>query len=59
METIITTSVIPQFDVFFIGKKHLCNFFENPGSSSKSGSRSKGQFQGQKCQKDDFPQIQL
>ena len=50
METIITTSVIPHFDVFFIGKKHLCNFLDNPRSSSKSGSRSKGQFQGQKCQ---------
>ena len=37
METIITTSVIPHFDVFFIGKKHLCNFFIIQGHRQNQG----------------------
>ena len=58
METIIATSVIPHFDVFLM-EKNICYFFDNPRSSSKSRSRSKKQFQGQKCQKFDFQQLQL
>ena len=57
METIITTSVIPHFDVFFIGKKHLRIFLiiqdhrQNQGQGRKVNFKVKIKY--------DFPQIQL